>query len=225
MNSLYLDVACRGVLFDCDGVLVDSTGSGERAWSRWAGEYGVDRERLLDGVHGRRSVETVGLFLPPAAREAALRRIETLEIEDAADTPAIPGAAELLSTLSPSSPPNWAVVTSASKALLRARLRAARLPAAPMVVTAEDVTAGKPSPEGYLRAASDLGLCIGDCVVVEDSAAGVRAGYAAGASDVLGVGPRALDTEATTVVRDLSGVRWVPGALRIPRELLLRAAA
>jgi mannitol-1-/sugar-/sorbitol-6-phosphatase len=209
------------VLFDCDGVLVDSTRDGERAWSRWAGEYGVDPERLLDRIHGRRSAETVSLFLPPAARAEALRRIESLEIEGAAHTPAVPGAPQLLDSL----PRNWAVVTSASKALLRARLRAARIPAAPVVVTADDVTSGKPSPEGYLRAASDLGLAMTDCVVVEDSAAGVRAGYAAGAFDVLGVGRSALDTEARTVVRDLSGIRWVSGALRVPRELLLRTPA
>lgn len=220
-SSAYLDLACRGVLFDCDGVLVDSTDDGERAWRQWAREYGVDPERLLDGIHGRRSAETVALFVPPAARAEAVRRIEAIEIEAAAHTLAMPGATRLLHELSS---PHWAVVTSASNALLRARLGAARIPTPPVVVTADDVSSGKPDPEGYLRAASDLGLCVTDCVVVEDSAAGVRAGYAAGAFEVLGVGRRALGTEARTVVRDLSGVRWASGVLRVPRESLLRTA-
>jgi sugar-phosphatase len=213
------DIACRAVLFDSDGVLVDSTDSGERSWTRWAGEYGLDPALVLDGVHGRRSKETVALFLPPDLHDGALARIETIEVESAADTVAIPGAARLLDTL----PGNRAIVTSASPALLGARLAAAGLPLGSVVVTADDVHAGKPAPDGYLRAADRLGVPIGECVVFEDSVAGILAGQAAGAGHVVGVGPGALDTDVETVVRNLEGITWLGDALRFPPETLLRS--
>lgn len=209
---------CRGLLFDCDGVLVDSTDAGERAWGRWACEYGLDPERVTEGIHGRRSSETVALFLPGAERERGLRRIEEIEIGLAADTAPIPGAPELLAAL----PPVWAIVTSASPALASARLAAAGVPRPAIVVTGEDVPAGKPAPDAYLRAAALLGLPATACVVVEDSPAGVRAGVAAGAAAVLGVGEKALVTPAAPVVRDLAGVTWAGTGLVLDRTGILR---
>ncbi|MGH3172080.1 MAG: HAD-IA family hydrolase [Trebonia sp.] len=209
---------CRGVLFDCDGVLVDSTASGEAAWTEWARRYALDPARVLDGVHGRRSADTVRLFLPPDRADAALRAIEAIEIATATDTTAIPGAARLLAR----PPDRWAVVTSASPALATTRMRAAGLPLPPVLISGDDVTAGKPAPDGYLRAARRLGQETRDCVVLEDSANGVRAAYAAGAARVIGVGERALATEAGIVVRDLTGVRWDRGGLAIVVSSLLR---
>jgi sugar-phosphatase len=213
-----VDVACQGVLFDCDGVLLDSTGSAERAWSRWAVEYGLSPEAVLSGLHGRRSTDTVRTFLPAPRHAEALARIEQLEADDVASIRPIPGVAELLSTL----PDNWAIVTSATKALLAARLHAVGLPTASVVITGEDVTTGKPAPDGYLAAAAALGLPAADCVVVEDSPAGVEAGRAAGAGHVLGVGPLASTTDAAPVVRDLRGVSWNGSGLTITNESLLR---
>ncbi|GAA4537089.1 HAD-IA family hydrolase [Pseudonocardia xishanensis] len=209
---------CRGVLFDCDGVLVDSTDAGERAWGRWAREYGLDPARVTEGIHGRRSPETVALFLPAAERERGLRRIEEIEIGLADGAAPIPGAPELLAAL----PPVWAIVTSASPALVGARLAAAGLPWPEIVVTGEDVPAGKPAPDGYLRAAARLGLPAAACVVVEDSPAGVRAGRVAGAAAVLGVGERALVTPAAPVVRDLTGVTWAGIGLVLAPAGILR---
>jgi sugar-phosphatase len=208
------------VLFDCDGVLVDSTASGEAAWTEWARRYDLDPARVLDGVHGRRSADTVRRFLPPARFAGALRAIEAIEIAAAASTAGIAGAAQLLARL----PPNWAVVTSASPALATTRLRAAGLPLPAVLISADDVAVGKPAPDGYLEAARRLRLPVTDCVVVEDSANGVQAGHTAGAR-VIGVGERALGTGAEIVVSDLTGIRWEHDSLLIPAASLVRPPA
>jgi mannitol-1-/sugar-/sorbitol-6-phosphatase len=219
-HPVAVHIPCRGVLFDCDGVLVDSAASGEAAWTEWARRYTLDPAEVLAGVHGRRSADTVGLFVPPACREGALQAIEAIEIAASKDTTAIAGAPQLLAC----PPPRWAVVTSASPALATTRLRAAGLPLPPVLITANDVAAGKPAPDGYLEAARRLGLPISDCAVLEDSVNGVQAGYAGGAALVIGVGQRALATGAEIVVRDLTGIRWEHDSLRILTESLLRLA-
>jgi mannitol-1-/sugar-/sorbitol-6-phosphatase len=213
-----VNVPCHGLLFDCDGVLVDSTASGEAAWTEWARRYALDPAQVLDGVHGRRSQDTVRRFLPADRVDDALRTIEAIEIESAKETEAMPGAAQLLAHL----PANWAVVTSASPALARTRLNAAGLPWPPALISAKDVANGKPAPDGYLEGARRLGRPISECVVLEDSDNGVRAGYAAGAAHVIGVGEHALRTEAEIVVSDLTGVRWRDDSLDIVRASLLR---
>ena len=214
-----LHIPCRGVLFDCDGVLVDSTASGEAAWTEWARRYDLDPARVLRGVHGRRSADTVRRFVPPTRVAGALEAVEAIEIASAATTPGIAGAARLLARL----PPNWAVVTSASPALATTRLRAAGLPLPPVLISADDVAVGKPAPDGYLEAARRLRLPISDCVVLEDSANGVQAGHAARAARVIGVGERALATEAGIVVRDLTGIGWEHGSLVIEAGSVLRS--
>ncbi len=128
-------------------------------------------------MHGRRSIDTVSRFFPEADRTAGAAAIGELEIADAGPTKPIPGAGELLRAL----PGNWAVLTSATDPLLRARFAAAGLELPEVVVTSADVSAGKPAPDGYLLAAERLGVPIAECVVVEDSLNGIEAGRAAGA--------------------------------------------
>ncbi|WP_345632657.1 HAD-IA family hydrolase [Rugosimonospora acidiphila] len=169
---------CQAILVDIDGTLVDSAGAVTRAWSLWSKEYGVDVDAVLRVCQGRRSEDTVAEFLPQGQREEALRRLDALELADLAEVVALPGAHPLLESL-PSG--RWAAVTSGNRALMGARLAAAGLPVPEVVVAADDVSAGKPSPEGYLKAAAALGYDIDRCVVVEDSRAGVAAGRAAGA--------------------------------------------
>lgn len=210
---------CLGLLFDSDGVLVDSDASVLLSWGRWATAWGLDPARVVDLVHGRRSVDTVALLVPADRQAEALAMVDRYEVEDAATVPALPGAADLLGSLAPGT---WAVVTSAVRTLAAARLAAAGLPQPAVFVTAGDVVHGKPSPEGYATAAARLGLAPGDCVVLEDSAAGVTAGRAAGAT-VLGVSERALATDAPVVVRDLRGLRLHDQALHLPAEALLRS--
>ena len=220
-TAVDIDIECRGVLFDFDGVLADSTGSAERAWSRWAVEYSLSPDRVLEGLHGRRSTDTVSTFLPESQHEAGLARIEELERDDAPSIRPVPGAVELLTAL----PGNWAIVTSGTSALLAARLAVLAFPAPPIVVTGEDVAAGKPAPDGYLRAAELLGCSIAECVVVEDAPPGVRAGRAADAAAVIGVGELALSTDADPVVRDLRAVGWTGAGLRVDAASTLRRPA
>jgi sugar-phosphatase len=209
----------RGLLFDNDGVLVDSDAAVAVSWTRWAHEFDLDPGRVIATVHGRRSADTVATLLSPSRHAAATRMIDDYELEDSGTVTALPGAAELLPSLPADA---WAVVTSGSRALASARLRAAGLPLPQVLVTAEDVERGKPDPQGYLAAAAALGLAIEDTIVLEDSTAGIGAGLASGAS-VLGISSRALSTPAPVVVRDLAGVRWTGEGLLLPGASVLRA--
>ncbi|MEV2190284.1 HAD-IA family hydrolase [Streptomyces phaeochromogenes] len=215
-----MNIPCEGLLFDNDGVLVDSDRGVDQAWSQWARARGLAADRVTAMVHGRRSADTVALLVPdPGERPAALAEIDRLEIEAAATTTALPGALDLLTSLPQGS---WAVVTSGVNALARARIAAAGLPLPPVLITADDVSHGKPAPDGYLAAAGKLGRDPARTVVFEDSAAGATAGAAAGAY-VIGVGPRGLDTDAPVVVRDLRGLTWHDGVLDLGAAELLRS--
>ncbi|MBB4761146.1 HAD-IA family hydrolase [Amorphoplanes digitatis] len=167
------------VLFDMDGTLVDSDAAVERAWRAWAAEFDADPDAVLAVAHGAPAERTVRLTLPglPEGEVAsvAARQLE-LQYDDLSDVVATPGALGLLASLRLP----WAVVTSADLRLARARLGAAGIEA-PVLVTVEDVRAGKPDPEGYLRAAELLGVAARHCLVVEDAEVGVAAGRAAGA--------------------------------------------
>jgi sugar-phosphatase len=171
-------LSVQAILFDIDGTLVDSTGAVIRTWRAWAASHGLELERILQVCHGRRSEDTISLFLPPEQVAAATAELEQRELADLHDIVALPGAATLLSALPAA---RWAAVTSGPQALMRARLAAAGLPVPAVLVAAENVSAGKPDPEGYLKAAAALGWDIRHCLVVEDAPAGISAGRAAGA--------------------------------------------
>ena len=208
---------CRALLFDADGVLVDSDASVERSWTRWAERWGLSPADVYATVHGRRSADTVALLIDPEDRPAALDDIDRFEIEDAEGVTACPGASEILASLPAGS---WAVVTSGTRALATARLQAAGLPTPAVLITADDVEAGKPDPAGYMAASRELGVPIEECLVLEDSPAGLAAGIAAGAQ-VLGVSDRAGAAGAEDVVRDLAGCTWMGGVLHIEPTALL----
>jgi sugar-phosphatase len=168
----------QAILFDVDGTLLDSTGAVERSWRTWAVTHGLDAEEILQVCHGRRTEDTIALFLPAEQRAAAVAEMEALELSDLQDVVALPATQELLPALPRD---RWAAVTSGSRRLMQARLAAAGLPVPEVLVSAEDVGVGKPDPEGYVKAAAAVGYDIAQCLVVEDSPAGVRAGGAAGA--------------------------------------------
>ena len=205
-------LAGAAVLFDCDGVLVDSDDSVTAAWSRWAVEHGLLPAEVVAVVHGRRSADTVAALLAEPQRAAALELIDRYEVQAARDVTAVHGAGALLSSMPIEA---WAVVTSGRRELAAARLAAAGLPAPRVIVTADDVRRGKPDPEGYLAAAARLGADVADAIVVEDSADGIRAARAAGVGAVLGVGDRARDADIDAVVRDLTGVTWTGRGLSV----------
>jgi sugar-phosphatase len=201
---------CRGILFDCDGVLVDSDESVMTAWGRWADDLGLDRDSVTSIVHGRRSEDSVAELLPEPQWAEAIELIDKYEIEDAASVRAIPGAVELVNSMPAGL---WAVVTSGTYELATARLRAAGFALPAVLVTAEDVSRGKPDPEGYLAAAARLGLTPADALVLEDAQAGIDAGRAAGVSAVVGVGRE--DLHADVLVSDLTAVRWIDAGLAV----------
>lgn len=204
---------CAGVLFDCDGVLVDSAATISWSWTRWAEQMQADPAAVVAAVHGRRSEDTAALFVDAARLEAAIAVIDAIELDDAAGVGAIPGAPELLAAIPGE---RWAIVTSGSVPLASARLAAARIALPPVMVTAEQVTHGKPHPEGYLAGARLLGIPAQQCVVVEDAPAGVRAARAAGVGYVLGVGMHEFGEDRPDVtVPDLRHVRWIGIGLEI----------
>jgi sugar-phosphatase len=165
------------ILFDLDGVLVDSRPLIEEIWRNWAEPRGLDPERFIRVAHGRRTSETLRQVAPDldiAVNTAVLDAMEEVATEGLAP---VPGALELLTSLAPDS---WAIVTSGSRAVAMLRLRTAGLPIPAVMVTGDDVERGKPHPEPYLTAARLTGADPANCVVVEDSPAGVAAGKAAG---------------------------------------------
>jgi sugar-phosphatase len=168
------------LLFDMDGTIISSIASAERIWSRWAEAQGLDVASFLPTIHGVRSVETIRrLDLPGLDPEAEAAAITRAEMEDVGDITEIPGARAFLASLPR---PRWAIVTSAPRALAERRLAAAGLPAPALMVSADDVTRGKPAPDCFLLAADRLGVSAEDCLVFEDAPAGIRAAEAAGAT-------------------------------------------
>ncbi len=203
-------VETRALLFDMDGVLISSIASVNRCWRRWALHYGVPDAEKFEVAHGTRAVEIIIKLRPDFNKEQVaegLRLIEDMEIDDVADLQVLPGARELLASLPPE---RWTIVTSATRRLMTARLKAAGLPEPKRLIAGDDVANGKPHPEPYMTGARLLGYSPAECVVVEDAPSGVGSGKAAG-SRVLGVlgTHKAEDLYAAGaewVVESLSGV-------------------
>ena len=198
-----MDFSVDAILFDIDGTLVDSTAAVVRTWTTWAAGRGLDAAEILRVCHGRRTEDTLVLFLAPEQHAVALSELAQLERADVHDVIALPGTQPLLRRLPAD---RWAAVTSGSRDIMEARLTASGLPVPEVLVSAETVSAGKPDPEGYLKAAAALGRDIRRCLVIEDAPAGIEAGRAAGAR-VLAVATShdaAELTSADAVVADLT---------------------
>ncbi|SCC41278.1 sugar-phosphatase [Kosakonia oryziphila] len=173
---------CKGFLFDLDGTLVNSLSVVERAWCSWADRFGIAHDEVLNFIHGKQAITSLRHFMPGKSEDEIAAEFTRLEAIEAADTDGIaplPGAIALLEHLDSAGIP-WAIVTSGSVPVAHARHRAAGLPAPEVFITAEQVKQGKPAPDAYLLGAERLGLAPRDCVVVEDAAAGVLSGLAAG---------------------------------------------
>ena len=169
----------RAFLFDMDGTVINSIAAAERIWGLWAKRQGLDVATFLPTIHGARSVDTIAkLALPGLDPRQEAQGITDAEIIDVEGIIEIAGAQRFLQSLPPA---QWAIVTSAPRALAVARLKAAGMPVPAVMVTAEDVKAGKPKPDCYLLAAEKLGVSPADCLVFEDASVGIEAGEAAGA--------------------------------------------
>jgi mannitol-1-/sugar-/sorbitol-6-phosphatase len=166
------------LLFDLDGVLINSTPAVARVWRRWAVEHGFDPDEVVARAHGRPSLTTVREYLPNADHESENREVERREIADLEGVVPLPGALDLLSSLPEH---RWTIVTSCTRSLAEVRIKAAGLPLPKTMITSNDIMHGKPNPEPFLKGASVLGFSPAECIVLEDVPAGVRAGKSAGA--------------------------------------------
>ncbi|MCJ8204018.1 HAD-IA family hydrolase [Pseudomonas sp. RGM2987] len=195
----------RAFLFDMDGTLLNSIAAAERIWTRWAMRHGVDVATFLPTIHGVRAIDTIARQqLPGVNAEVEAAQITREEIDDVEGVVAVPGALAFLQSLPPR---QWAIVTSAPMALALRRMEAAGIPPPAVMVSAEDVSDGKPNPACYRVAAERLQVTSGECLVFEDAVAGIQAGEAAGA-DVMVVTAthtHPLDT-AHPSVRDYRGL-------------------
>jgi sugar-phosphatase len=177
VSAFPIQIYCKGILFDMDGILISSLGSVERSWTKWATMRGIDPEYAIRIAHGCRSIETVARLRPDLDAEEENQIIEQMEIDDTEGIQALPGALALLASLPAD---RWTVVTSATAPLARVRLAAGGIPIPKRIVAAEDVAEGKPNPAPYLAGAKLLGFAPEDCVVFEDAGSGTKAGRAAG---------------------------------------------
>lgn len=202
------------VLFDMDGTLIDSIPIVIRSWLRWADEEGVDPHRLA-GFHGVPARAIAERLLPPERVDAAVERIDAIELADTDDITILPGAVEALEALHPG---HCAIATSCTAPLARVRIAATGLPAPSVVVTASDVERGKPYPDPYLLAARRLGVDPTRCLVVEDAPGGLEAARAAGCA-TLAVTTTTDSSEliADAVVDHLGEVRFAvaDGGVRV----------
>ena len=209
-----------GLLFDNDGVLVDSHAAAIVAWAQWCSEY-APHINWNDPINaGQRAEDKVREWIAsPDLFEEANNRINQLEQDTAHETIALPGAVELTSSMRDGL---WTVCTSANPNLGRARLLAAGIKVPAELVTAADVKRGKPHPDPYLLGAERLGFAPEDCVVFEDAIAGAEAAVAAGVGLIVGVSKMALDGPADIVVRDLTGITFDGEVLNIADSNRLR---
>ncbi len=168
---------CCAILFDLDGVLVDSTRSVERQWRAWAREQGIDEDNVMAIAHGVRSIEVIRAVAPHLDAEAEVRKLESREADDRDGVVVMPGAVHLVSAIPEG---RWCVVTSGTRHLASTRLRLAGIPVPKVLVTADDVAHGKPHPEPYLRGAELLSVKPTECLVVEDAPAGIQSAHAGG---------------------------------------------
>lgn len=200
-------LTCQAVLFDLDGVLVDSTPCVTRVWTAWANEHGLDPDYVVHVAHGQRAIETIRKVAPQLDAEREMRRVEQMELDDTDGLRALPGASELLAALPPG---RYTIVTSGTRKLATKRLQTVGLPVPPNMVTADDVARGKPDPEPYLAGAAAVGFGAGECVVFEDAPSGLRSAHAAGAQ-VVAVSTTYQPSELTAagvIISSLAAVRF-----------------
>lgn len=204
---------CSAVLFDLDGVLVDSTGSVERQWRIWAREQGIDGDKVMAVGHGVRAIEVIRAVAPHLDAVSEARKLERREIDDRDGIVVMPGALDLVRAIPEG---EWCVVTSGTHHLASERLRSVGLPVPRVLVAADDVINGKPHPEPYLKGAELLGVNPAECLVIEDAPAGIRAAHAGGMKVIALTSsyPAPVLSEADTVVQKLEQIKVMPDGAR-----------
>ncbi|MFB7170364.1 HAD-IA family hydrolase [Streptomyces sp. NPDC056254] len=203
-------LTAKALLLDMDGTIVNSDAVVERCWRDWAVSHGLDPQEALKVVHGRQGYATMAVLLPDRPMEVNLAENAEMLARETADTEGVVPVVGAPAFMAAIAGLPHALVTSADAALATARMAAAALPMPAVRVTAESVAASKPDPEGFLKGAAILGVDPADCIVFEDSAAGIAAGRAAGMR-VIGVGPRAAAHGPTVHVADLASLAVTTG--------------
>src|SRR6476620_5718603 len=210
---------CSAILFDLDGVLVDSTRSVARQWRLWGKENNIDPEKVLAIAHGRRTIEVVRVLAPHLDAKAEESRIEKREADDIDGVAVMPGAAELLKSIPDG---RWCVVTSGTRYLATSRLSFAQLPIPRVLIAAEDVQKGKPEP--YVKGAELLKVKSSSCLVIEDAPAGIRSAHAGGmkAIALTSTYPTSELKEADVVLQNLNQIKvcWAEGVGKLQVEVL-----
>ena len=209
-------LVCRAILFDLDGVLVDSAECVERTWRAWSARHGLNAEDVISVAHGRRTIETVRAVAPHLDAPSEVIALEAREAMTSEGVHEVEGARELIAEL----PENrWAIATSGTRAIASFRLNLVGIPLPRVMVCADEISHGKPHPEGYLTAASRLGFSPADCVVIEDTPPGIGAAHAGGMR-VIAVAttyPREKLSEADAIVDRLADLKLLvaPDHIRI----------
>jgi sugar-phosphatase len=216
-----IELECDAVLFDLDGVLVDSTACVERHWRRWTAEHGLDADETMRFAHGRPTVDTIRLVAPHLAAEVEAARLNAAEAFDTEGVVTIHGAVELVRALPAAA---WAIATSGTRDTALTRLRHTGLPVPAVLITADDITRGKPDPQPYLLAAAGLKVPRERCVVIEDAPAGIAAGRAAGMR-VVAVATTHAPLELEDADVRASRLTDIAIQLQPPRRLAIRVVA
>jgi len=201
-----IEFDCAAILFDLDGVLVDSTRSFERQWRAWAREQGINGDQVANVSHGVRAIEVIRAVAPHLDAEIEVRKLESREANDRNGVAVMPGAIDLVRSIPDG---RWCVVTSGTRHLATARLQLAGIPLPKVLITADDVTHGKPHPEPYLKGAQLLGVNPAECLVIEDAPAGIQSAQAGGmkAIALTSTYPASALTEANLVVKSLTQIQ------------------
>ena len=201
-----IEFVCAAILFDLDGVLVDSTRSVERQWRAWALEQGLNGDQVANVSHGVRAIEVIRAVAPHLDAEAEVRKLESREANDRDGVAVMPGAIDLVRSIPDG---RWCVVTSGTRHLATARLQLAGIPLPRVLITADDVTHGKPHPEPYLKGAQLLGVEPAECLVIEDAPAGIQSARTGGmkAIGLTSTYPASALTQANLVVKNLTQIQ------------------
>ena len=215
-----IEFDCAAILFDLDGVLVDSTRSVERQWRAWAREQGISGDQVANVSHGVRAIEVIRAVAPHLDAEAEVRKLESREANDRDGVAVMPGALDLVRSIPDG---RWCVVTSGTRHLATARLQLAGIPLPKVLISADDVTHGKPHPEPYLKGAQLLRVNPTECLVIEDAPAGIQSAQAGGMKAIALTSTYSASalTQADLVVKSLTQIQVT---LNSTRNLAIKIA-
>ena len=222
MNKSQISIPCRAVLFDMDGFLVDSTAVIERSWRKWALANNIDQEELMHLIHGRTAPDTIRTIAPHLDTQKEWQILIDQEMNDPQGPEPFDGVDKLLRALPRG---RWAIVTSAPRNIAVDRLKRRNLPIPQVLICAQDVTEGKPSPQGYLAAARALGIAPQDCIIIEDALPGIKAAHNANtkAIAIASTVPANKLQEADWVVNKIADIEAVSSDKEIKLKLPGRA--